>query len=102
MAYYKNLASAITQLANNGLTVTFHSYATGLRMTITDGTDTLVDDGATAQDAWLNARDKIKQYWDLYECRGCQFATSSIPAMKEHAKSIHGQVLSDETFTAES
>lgn len=63
MAYHKTLASAIDQLANNGLTVTFHSYASGIRMTITDGTDTLVDDGATAQDAWLNARDKMKIYW---------------------------------------
>lgn len=63
-SYYKNLASALTQLAKNGLTVTFHSYASGIRMTITDGTDTLVDDGLTAQGAWDNARDKIKQYWD--------------------------------------
>jgi hypothetical protein len=37
----------------------------------------------------------------MYECRGCQFATDSIPEMKGHAKSVHSQILSDETFTAD-
>ena len=63
MMYYKTLDGALTQLANDGFSVTFCSCSAGVRIEITDGTSPLVGDGETAQDAWAKVRDEMDAHF---------------------------------------